>query len=181
VETKLIQSCQTLKLRSLFVIYFQLFQQSKRFRKNQTHQNFTFVKLSRAILSSWADKKQFCFELLELKNWTQLRRRCYCLRLTAAWLQQRIKIENIQHSNIKNIKFYLKKIKYFFVTDPEYMKTGATPRGDWGKQSPLLLTKVIFVNRLKPLRIYRGYGRWRHQPYLNFRLSLSQVVFKDQI
>jgi len=26
-----------------------------------------------------------------------------------------------------------------------------------------------------------GMGAWRHQPYLNFSLSLSQVVYKDRI
>jgi len=30
----------------------------------------------------------------------------------------------------------------------------------------------------KILGVWKG---WRYQPYLNFRLSLSQVVFKDQI
>jgi len=40
---------------------------------------------------------------------------------------------------------------------------------------------IVFVNRLKPMRRFRGIGRWRHQPYLNFNLSLSQLVFKDRI
>jgi len=39
-------------------------------------------------------RKQFRFVVImifsHVKNWTQLRRRCYCLRLTAAWFQQRI-------------------------------------------------------------------------------------------
>jgi len=30
--------------------------------------------------------------------------------------------------------------------------------GDWGEQSPQLLTKVIFVNRLEPMRKNWGYG-----------------------
>jgi len=49
---------------------------------------------------------------------------------------------------------------------------GAVPRGEGtGGNSPPLLTKVVFVNRLKPMRKYWGYEGGRHQPYLNFSLS----------
>jgi len=61
------------------------------------------------------------------------------------------------------------------------LRPGAAPRGDWGERSPQLLTKVIFVNRLKPMRKYWGYEGWRHQPYLNYSLSLLPVVFKNRI
>jgi len=38
--------------------------------------------------------------------------------------------------------------------------------GDWGGTVPPTHHKVIFVNRLNPMRKYWGYGGWRHQPCL---------------
>jgi len=58
---------------------------------------------------------------------------------------------------------------------------GAALRGGATEEQPPFLTKVIFVNRLKPMWKNWEYGGWRHQPHLNFSLSLSQVVFKDRI
>jgi len=42
-----------------------------------------------------------------------------------------------------------------------FVLSGAASRGggrDWGNCAPPLFTKVIFVNRLKPMRKYLGYG-----------------------
>jgi len=52
-----------------------------------------------------------------------------------------------------------------FVFWLEIFKTsvqGRRHRGDWGEQSPSLLTKVFFVNPLKPMRKYWGYDVTSH-------------------
>jgi len=51
-----------------------------------------------------------------------------------------------------------------------------------GATVPLFLTKVIFVNRLKPLRKYWGYGgKVMLLTIHKFQSGLSQVVLKDRI
>jgi len=49
-------------------------------------------------------------------------------------------------------------IQGFHFADRRLSQPGAAPRGDWGQQFPLFLTKVIFVNRPKLLRKYWGDG-----------------------
>jgi len=55
---------------------------------------------------------------------------------------------------------------------------GDATAGRLGGTFPPLLTKVIFANRLKPMR--KSWG-WRHQLYLNFSLNYSQVIFIDRM
>jgi len=61
---------------------------------------------------------------------------------------------------------------------------GATEKTRRAVPSTLHKGHFYFCNRLKPMRKYWEYGGEggsRHQPYLNFSLSLSQVIFKDRI
>jgi len=59
--------------------------------------------------------------------------------------------------------------------------TGAAPRGGLGSNSSPNPLKDHFCKSSKTdEKIVGVWEGWHHQPYLNFNLSLSQVVFKDR-
>jgi len=65
-----------------------------------------------------------------------------------------------------------------FLRSP-HRKAGAAPRGGLEEQSPPLSTKVIFVNRLKPIRNFWVYERRMTSPtILEFQLEFVTSGFQ---
>jgi len=60
-------------------------------------------------------------------------------------------------------------------------QTGAAPRRDWGNSPPTPHKGYFCKSSKTDEKILEVWGEWRHQPYLNFSLTLSQMVFKERI
>jgi len=68
------------------------------------------------------------------------------------------------------------------LSDKVRIKPGAAPRGvSGGGTVPPFLTKVIFVNRLKPMRKYWRYGGMTSPTIFKFQPDFVTSVFKDWI